>query len=129
MQSINSVLIFGKLAREPRITQGEKGKASFTLVTTKPYKAPDGEWKELSEFVPCTAWGVIAEALNGTVTGDIVMVEGRLNTRSWETDDGSKAYATEVSATKVTVLLEKITKQIIKKQDPEVAMSIDDVPF
>lgn len=147
MQSINQSTLFGTLAFDPIITLGERNKAAFKVKTEKPYKDQNsGEWKSISEYTPCTVWGIGAKAMEGAKAGDLILVEGRTNTRSWETEDGEKKYSTEVNVSKLTLLIEKtfqadpdeeqpqqqepsVKRTEIKKLDPLEEISIEDVPF
>ena len=131
MQSINTVTLLGKLARDPMITTGEKGKANFTINTTKPYKNQEGEWSEIQEYSPCSVWGKGAEVLHGAKKDDYFIVEGRLNTRSWETEDGERKYVTEVNVSRVIAITEKVAQQVQKAEKAEVekSTSISDMPF
>ena len=132
MQSINTVTLIGKLARDPMITTGEKAKANFTINTAKPYKDQEGEWKEIQEYAPCSVWGKGAEALQGAKKDDYFIVEGRLNTRSWETEDGERKYATEVNVSRVVAITEKVAHQIQKaekSEEVEKSTTLDNLPF
>ena len=88
----------GLLARDPevRYTQSGKAVASFTIACNRQVKkGSDG--KQMADFISCVAWEGIAQTVNNYLTnGREVLVEGRLQTRSYEAKDGSKRYVTEV---------------------------------
>ena len=97
---MNSVQLMGHLAKdvELRYTQSGKQVATFTVAATNVYKQQNGEAKEFTAFVNCVAWGQQAEYFSQFQKGDRVFVQGRLQTRSYEAQDGSKRYITEVVA-------------------------------
>lgn len=88
----------GRLARDPevRYTQSGKAVASFILACNRQVKkGSDG--KQTADFISCVAWESIAQTVNNYLTkGREVLVEGRLQTRSYEAKDSSKRYVTEV---------------------------------
>ena len=79
-----------------RYTQSGKAVASFTIACNRQVKkGSDG--KQMADFISCVAWEGIAQTVNNYLTkGREVLVEGRLQTRSYEAKDGSKRYVTEV---------------------------------
>lgn len=98
---MNSVQILGNLVRdaEVRYTQSGKAVATFTVAATNTYiDSATNEAKEQTAFINCVAWGKLGEAVGSLRKGNRCFVEGRLNTRSYETQDGQKRYVTEVVA-------------------------------
>lgn len=97
---MNTVQIMGNLARDPevRYTQSGKAVATFTVAASNIFTSSDGETKEQTAFVNCVAWGKLGENIGNLRKGNRVFVEGRLQTRSYETTDGQKRYVTEVVA-------------------------------
>ena len=97
---MNTVQILGNLARDPevRYTQSGKAVATFTVAATNTFTSSDGETKEQTAFVNCVAWGKLGENVGNLRKGNRAFVEGRLQTRSYETQDGQKRYVTEVVA-------------------------------
>ena len=97
---MNTVQILGNLARDPevRYTQSGKAVATFTVATSNTYLDSEGQTKEQTAFVNCVAWGVLGESVGNLRKGNRAFVEGRLQTRSYETQDGQKRYVTEVVA-------------------------------
>lgn len=98
--NINRVTLLGNLTRmaEHKTTQTGKTVATFSLATNRKWKTEDGEKREMAEFHNCVAWGFLAERVSAMDSGSLVYVEGRLQTRSWDKADGTKAYKTEVVA-------------------------------
>ena len=98
---MNSVQIMGNLTRDPQMRATKTGSAvaSFSVAVNRTYSAPNGEQRELTDFVNVVAWGSLAEAVgNQLKKGTRVFVEGRYSSRSYETQDGQKRYVTEVTA-------------------------------
>lgn len=97
---MNTVQILGNLTRDPevRYTQSGKAVATFNVAATNTFTSSDGETKEQTAFINCVAWGKLGESIGNLRKGNRVFVEGRLQTRSYETADGQKRYVTEVVA-------------------------------
>lgn len=95
---MNNVQLLGNLVRdvELRYTQSGSSVATFTVAATSTYKGQNGEAKELTAFVNCVAWGKNSEYMSQFSKGQKVFVQGRLQTRSYEAQDGTKRYVTEV---------------------------------
>ena len=93
MASINSVTLVGRVVRDLEVKTTTSGKevSSFAL-------AVDGYGKDSpANFVDCVAWGKAAEILAQYATkGKQIGITGRLQTRTWEDNDGNKRKATEV---------------------------------
>lgn len=98
---MNSVQILGNLARDPelRFTKTGRAVATFTVAATNTYiDSATNETKEQTAFINCVAWAKLGESVGNLKKGNRVFVEGRLQTRSYETADGQKRYVTEVVA-------------------------------
>lgn len=97
---MNTVQIMGNLTRDPevRYTQSGKAVATFNVAATNTFTSSDGEAKEQTAFINCVAWGKLGESIGNLRKGNRAFVEGRLQTRSYETQDGQKKYVTEVVA-------------------------------
>ena len=96
--SMNKVFLLGNLGADPELKDFEGNtKMRFRLATSATWRdKASGELKEKTEWHTLTMWGKRAEALAGILTkGSRVMVEGRLETRSYEAD-GTTKYITEV---------------------------------
>lgn len=99
--AMNTVQILGNLTREPEMKATRTGKAvaRITVAVSRSYTTQTGEKKELTDFISVIAWGRLAEAVaNQLHKGTRVFVEGRYSTRSYEAQDGSRRYVTEVVA-------------------------------
>lgn len=97
---MNTVQIMGNLTRDPevRYTQSGKAVATFNVAASNTYIDSNNETKEQTAFVNCVAWGKQGEGVGNLRKGNRCFVEGRLQTRSYETTDGQKRYVTEVVA-------------------------------
>lgn len=105
-RSFNQVILMGNLTRDPELRQIPSGQSvcSFSLALNRSYKGQDGEWKEATDFVDVVAWGALGERVAQYITkGRPVLVNGRLQSRSWE-QDGQKRSKLEVIAQDVTFL-------------------------
>ena len=97
---INKVILMGRLTKDPELRRTGAGTpvTSFSIAINAGY----GE-NQHTDFVNCTAWNKTAEFVSNYFTkGKMIIVIGRISTRSWETQDGKKAYATEVTASEVS---------------------------
>jgi single-strand DNA-binding protein len=96
----STVTIVGNLTREPelRFTQSGQALATLGVAVSRRYQV-NGDWQEKTSFFNVTAWGTLAENAASTLTkGTRVLVTGRLEQRSWETDSGEKRSVYEINA-------------------------------
>jgi single-strand DNA-binding protein len=104
MGTINKVLIIGRLGKDPeeRTTAGGTRVSQFTLATDT-YHGSDSE--KTTEWHRVVGFGKTAELCNQYLKkGQLVCVEGALQTRNWEKAPGEKHYITEIVASRVTFL-------------------------
>jgi single-strand DNA-binding protein len=97
--SLNRVTLIGNLTRDPELrkTTGGQSVASFTIATNRAYMGSDGQKKEQADYHSLVAWGRLGEVCaQYLVKGKKIYVDGRLQTREWEGQDGQKRYRTEV---------------------------------
>ncbi len=106
MPRINDVRIAGRLTAEPVIRAvGKQNVANFNLAVEKPYLDQKNEWQKQVSFIPCAAWGLVADRAKDILhKGSPVYLEGRLRSNSWETKDGEKRSAMRLEAYKVQSL-------------------------
>ncbi len=98
---MNSVEMIGNLTKdvELRHTQTGKSVAKFTVAVNRTIKGQNGEERQIADYIPVVAWGYLADAAPQELhKGSLVYVEGRFTTRSYEAQDGTKRYTTEVVA-------------------------------
>ncbi|OJI09511.1 MAG: single-stranded DNA-binding protein [Candidatus Vogelbacteria bacterium CG10_big_fil_rev_8_21_14_0_10_49_38] len=96
---LNRVFILGNLTRDPEKRALPSGAAvtSFALATTRVYKNRDGVKQEDTQYHNVVAFGPQAETIFQYMKkGSSILVEGRLQTRSWDAPDGTKKYRTEI---------------------------------
>ena len=99
--SLNKCMIIGNLGRDPEMRYTPSGQAvtQFTVAVNRNYKDQQGERQEETEWFRVVAWGQQAEfAAEYLRKGAKVFVEGRIQTRQWEGQDGQKRYTTELVA-------------------------------
>ncbi|HUR17199.1 MAG TPA: single-stranded DNA-binding protein [Candidatus Limnocylindrales bacterium] len=99
--SLNKCMIIGNLGRDPEMRYTPSGQAvtQFTVAVNRNYKDAQGERQEETEWFRVVAWGQQAEfAAEYLRKGNKVYVEGRIQTRQWEGQDGQKRYTTELVA-------------------------------
>lgn len=112
---INKVILMGRLTKDPelRYTNNKTPVCSFTIAVNNGY----GE-KQQTDFINCVAWNKTAEFVTKYFTKGkmIVIADGRISTRSWETQDGKRAYATEVVANEVSFGETKSSQQTATQQ-------------
>lgn len=104
---LNKVMIIGRLTRDPevRTTTGGQSVASFSVATSFRWNDPQGQKQERTEFHNVVAWRRLAEIVQQYLKkGSQVYIEGRLQTRSWDGQDGVKRYRTEIVADNMIML-------------------------
>ncbi len=110
MAGVNKVILVGRLGKDPEVRNLENGAtvANFTLATSESYKdRTTGEKKEVTEWHNIVLWRTLAEISQKYLhKGDMVYIEGKLRTRSWE-KEGVNRYTTEVVADNMTMLSTK----------------------
>lgn len=97
---LNRALLVGRLTRDPELRRTGSGKAvtSFNLAVERNFKSDDQE----ADFINCVCWGKIAENTERYCSkGSLVSVDGRIQTRNYENNQGQKVYVTEVIADSV----------------------------
>lgn len=106
MASLNKIFLIGNLTRDPEMRYIPSGSAvtTFTIAANRVY-IQQGEKKEEVSYIKVVAWAKMAETCNTYLAkGSPVFVEGRLQSRSWETPQGEKRSTMEVVAERVQFL-------------------------
>ncbi|MBP5212090.1 MAG: single-stranded DNA-binding protein [Pyramidobacter sp.] len=101
MRGYNRAIIMGNVARDPEIryTASQKAVASFSVAVNRSWKDANGELREEVAFIPVVVWGKAAENCERYLRkGSGVLVDGRINTRNYESKTGEKRYVTEIVA-------------------------------
>lgn len=110
MASLNKTLLIGRLGRDPELkyTQGGQAVCNFSMATDESYTGKDGQKVDRAEWHNIVAWGKTAEACaNYLHKGSLVFVEGKLQTRKWQDQQGANRFSTEIVADKVQFLDQK----------------------
>ncbi len=106
-KSFNQVIIMGNLTRDPELRTIPSGQSvcSFSIAANRSWTGSDGSAQEAVDFFDVVAWGKLGELVSQYMRkGRKCLVVGRLQTRSWEAQDGSKRKNTEIVANDVTFL-------------------------
>lgn len=149
---MNKVILIGRLARDPemRTTMSGANVTRFTLAVSRPFQDQNGE--RGTDFINCVAWRRQAENIAKYCTkGSQVAIEGRIQTGSYDAQDGTKRYTTDIICDNCTFLGSKnnsagntnfnepiepasmptsdISEDPFKDFGEEIALSDDDLPF
>lgn len=101
MLNLNRAMVIGNATRDPEIRTTPNGKsvASFAVATNRRFTDASGEQRDETEFHEIVAWGKLAEIADKIISkGNKLYVEGRLQTRRWEGQDGNRREKTEIVA-------------------------------
>lgn len=97
--SVNKVELIGRVGKDPEVKELQNGPvANFSVATSESWKDKDtGDWKEKTEWHNIAVWNkkTIEYIERNIHKGDLVRIEGKIQTRSWE-KDGEKKYATDI---------------------------------
>lgn len=107
MADFNQAIILGNVTKDPELRSTANGQSvvSFSVATNRRWTNKDGQQQEDTEFHNVVAWGKLAEICGQILyKGRKVLVSGRLQTRNWEAQDGSKRFTTEIVADNVSAL-------------------------
>lgn len=141
MASVNNITILGNLTRDPelRFTPSGSPVANFGIAVSRRWQNSIGEWQEDVSYVDVVAWTSLAEnCAESLKKGDRIIVSGRLQMRTWETQDGQTRNKIEVVARVIGPSLEWATALITKNiKTQEVSSELlkgeseetNDIPF
>ncbi len=109
--TLNKAQIIGNLTRDPELRYTPQGTpvCSFSVATSRSWRANENsDWQEETEFHNIVVWSKLAERCGEQLSkGKKVYIEGRIQTRSWESQEGEKKYKTEVIAEDIIFLERK----------------------
>src|SRR3989338_4918374 len=132
MASLNRVFFMGNLTRDPELRYTPSGLAvtTFTIASNRNYTTPSGEKKDTATFMRVVVWGKRAEVCGEYLNkGSSVFVEGRIQNRTWQAQDGTKRTTTEIVATNVQFLgAPKGVAQASKPSSQEAQEPLDTAP-
>lgn len=101
---LNKAFIIGNLTRDPELKSLPSGikVTTFSIATNRVWKNKEGEKQEATDYHNIVVFGRQAETTAQYLKkGSMALVEGRIQTRSWEADDGMKRYRTEIVADRI----------------------------
>jgi len=128
---LNKVMVIGNLGKDPemRFTGNGTPVTSFSLAVNRSYSTAGGERHEETEWFNIVAFNKLAETCNQFLgKGRRAYVEGRLQTRSWEGQDGQTKYRTEIIANDV-IFLDRKTATLPGDVNEEHQEDVEDLPF
>ena len=131
MRDLNKVMVIGNLGKDPemRFTASGTPVTSFSLAANRSYSSPDGERHQETEWFNIVAWNKLAEICNQHLgKGQRVYIEGRLQTRSWEGQDGQTRYRTEIIANDV-IFLDRRTAALSEGEEEDENVGVEELPF
>ena len=142
MAGINKAILIGRLGSDPEIRYTPSGVAvaNFSIATSEEWKDKDtGEKRERTEWHRIVAWGRLGEICGEYLSkGRQVFIEGRIQTRDWEDQNGVKRYTTEIVANQMLMLGSRDFADQNRSQGPPVpdypgvpsqGPGDDDIPF
>ena len=152
MMSLNKVQVIGNITADPEVRNTPNGSlvANFSIATNRRFTDSAGVQQDQTEFHNIVAWTRLAEIAEQYIKkGHKVYVEGRLQTRSWEDQSGTKRYKTEIIAENIIMLTSRADAEQMAshtaaapvapapqpqsaqktEKKPEEEITIEDVPF
>ncbi len=105
--SVNKVILVGRLGRDPesRFTASGQAVCNFSLATDRSYKDRNGQTQKQTEWHKIVVWGKLAEICQKYLKkGSQIFVEGRIQSRQWEDQQGQKRTAFEIVANEMRML-------------------------
>jgi len=135
---VNKVILIGNLGKDPelRYTPSGVAVANFSIATNERWKDKDGNYQDRTEWHRIVAWRKLAETVGEYLKkGSQVYIEGRLQTRTWEDQNGNKRSTTEIVADSLQMLGRRegvsspdVAEPPTTSSDDEMAAN-DDLPF
>lgn len=127
-RSLNKVTLIGNLTRDPEMRYTPSGTAvvTFSVATNRQWKTESGDTKEDAEFHRIVAWDKLAEICSQLLKkGSKVYVEGRLQTRQWQTKEGQDRTTTEIVISEMMLLDNKGTTDSSYSNDADIDIPED----
>lgn len=110
MPGVNKVILIGNLGKDPEVRYLEGGiaVANFPIATTESFRDKNGNKNEQTEWHQIVLWRRLAEVAEKYLRkGQMVYLEGKIRSRSWDDKDGNKRYTTEIFGDVLTILSRK----------------------
>jgi single-strand DNA-binding protein len=132
--NLNKVFLIGRLTRDPEVRNTPSGQmvCSFGLATNRVWTNRETNQKEeKSEFHNIVLWGRLAEIASQYLTkGGLVLIEGRLQTRSWQDQTGNKKYRTEIVAENIQLGPKNLSQSNFASQKQSIDKTVqEDIPI
>jgi len=111
-RGLNKIMIIGHVGRDPEMRYTPSGKpvTTFSVGVTRNWNTSDGDKRSETEWFNVVAWSNLAEICNLILKKDkLVYIEGRLQNRNWEDQEGKQHHATEIVASEMLLLDEEHT--------------------
>lgn len=122
MSQGNTVTIVGNVTRDPELRFTSSGQAvtSLSVAVNRRWKGRDDEWQEQVSYFDVTAWGQMGENVaESCPKGSRIIVTGRLEQRSWETQEGDKRSKVQIVADEIGPSLRWANAQVVKNERRE----------
>ena len=135
MAGLNKVIVIGNVGTDPEMRYTPNGSpvTSFRLAVSRVYTPADGERRQETEWFTVVAWNQLAEQCNQYLTkGRRAYVEGRLQSRKWEGQDGQARFTNEIIANRVLFLDKPTSVGASTDGEPQEASEAsegDDLPW
>lgn len=129
-RGLNKVMIIGRLGRDPEMRYTPSGRpvTTFSVATSRSWNTADGERRTETEWFNVVAWSSLAEICNQyLVKGQQVYIEGRLQTRQWEDDQGKRHSSVEIVANEMIILGPRRSDS--NAQDEDETIEEEEFPF
>lgn len=124
---MNKIILIGRMTKdiEIRYTQNQREVGNFDLAVNRNYKSANGEYD--TDFFKCIAWGNLAKTIHTyTSKGSQIVIEGRVENRTYQANDGTNRYVTEVVVEGMQLL---DSKKNNTTNNQEEIYSGEDLPF
>ncbi|KAA3647937.1 MAG: single-stranded DNA-binding protein [Chloroflexi bacterium] len=134
-RGLNKVMVIGHLGRDPEMRYTPSGRpvTTFSVATSRSWTTSDGDRRSETEWFNIVAWGSLAEICKQYLNkGKQVYVEGRLQTRRWEDEEGNKRSTVEVVAREMIMLGDRRkddAEDNSQDQDTDSQEEEDEFPF
>jgi single-strand DNA-binding protein len=132
-KSLNKVMLIGNLGRDPEMRYTPSGRpvTTFTLATTRSWKSSDGEQHAETEWFSIVAWGNLAEICKQyLLKGQQIYIEGRLQTRRWDDNEGIKHVNVEIVASEMMMLGDRKDGNLAHSSDTSISEETgEEFPF
>lgn len=129
-RSLNKVMIIGRLGRDPEMRYTPSGRpvTTFSVATSRSWNTAEGERRTETEWFNVVAWSSLAEICKEYLKkGQQVYIEGRLQTRYWDDNEGNKHSSVEIVTSEMIILSERRETQNVA-EEPETTEE-DEFPF